>query len=91
MSGSKVKTRNPLAAWKARAVAKLIQLADKYKDDQKVRQVIDSLIAQIQVARSIDLARIMSLAYYASQEIPELRSIIPSEDEIEAIFEEGDE
>jgi thioredoxin-like negative regulator of GroEL len=88
MSKPKPKARSALAAWKARAVARLIELYDKYKDNQKAKQAIDSLIAQIQAARSIDLARIMSLMHSAAQEMPEIRSVIPSEDEVKAIFED---
>jgi sulfite reductase alpha subunit-like flavoprotein len=87
MSKTKAPKKSALAAWKAKAIAKLTELAEKYRDNAKAKQAIDSLIAQISTARSIDLARIMSMAYYASQEIPELREIIPSTSEVEEIFE----
>jgi uncharacterized protein YegP (UPF0339 family) len=71
-----------LAAWKARALSKLILLAEKYKSKAEAKKHLDELVKEVQEARTVDLAHIMRDIYLTMSDVPEVIEILPTEDEI---------
>ena len=79
------------SAWKAQAVVKLLALEQKYKDNPKARSAIDHLVDRLERLRLDSLASFFADLHRASNEVPELLEILPSEEEVEKWFEEEGE
>jgi 4-aminobutyrate aminotransferase-like enzyme len=78
------------SAWKAQAVLRLIAVKAQYRDNPKVVQTIDNLIAKLQHLKLRDLHSFLATVNFASQDAPELLSIVPSEEEVVRWFGEGE-
>ncbi|MCC6051087.1 MAG: hypothetical protein LM580_10290 [Thermofilum sp.] len=78
------------SAWKAWATVKLLALKQKYSNP-KVRGYVDTLVNRLERLRLDSLASFFADLHRASNEVPELLEILPSEEEVISWFEEGGE
>jgi hypothetical protein len=79
-----------LTAWKARALTKLVELTEKYKDNENLRTKLEQLMKRISDAKTRDLPTIIVNMYFTAKDVPELKEIIPTEDELKGILEQAD-
>jgi len=68
--------------WKAWAAMRLTALAAKYKDDPKALETLNMLISKLKTLRSRDLAVFIVQLHYAAATVPEIRDLLPSEEEV---------
>ncbi|MEM2050116.1 MAG: hypothetical protein QXZ11_03220 [Thermoproteota archaeon] len=73
--------------WKTLAMQRLIQLYDSI-EDSKARDDINAVMDRLYYARLRDLSTVLSYIFIASKTVPEIRKIIPNEEEIEAWWRE---
>ena len=76
--------------WKTKTMHALMLLAQKYQDQPKKRATIDYLINKLRYLRSRDLPTFLFSLHYAINDVPELREIIPTTEEIEKMLEEDE-
>jgi hypothetical protein len=79
------------SAWKAWAAVRLLALKLKYRDNERVAQAVDILVNRLERLRLDSLVSFLTDLHRASTDAPEFLSILPSEEEVEAWFQEGDE
>jgi hypothetical protein len=76
--------------WKLFATHKLINLYDKYKDQQKITNDLNWLIIKLKELRARDLANFLIHVHLIRQahDLHELQEIIPSVEELKQMLEE---
>jgi 4-aminobutyrate aminotransferase-like enzyme len=79
------------SGWKAQAMVHLIAVKAQYRDNPKVVQAVDNLVAKLQYLKLRDLHSFLATVNFAAQDAPELLSIVPEEEEVESWFEKGGE
>ena len=72
------------AEWKAVAIAQLMSLRRKYQDRPDALRELENLIARIRYARLESIPAILASVEKFLSAIPELETIVPSTEEIEA-------
>ena len=90
METQKTKIRD-FYAWKAQAMIKLLAIKAAHKDNPKIAQDVDYLVNRLERLRLDSLAAFLADLHRASSDAPEFLTILPSEEEMEAWFQEGDE
>jgi hypothetical protein len=78
------------SGWKAWAAVKLLSLKLKYRDDPKVARDVDYLVDRLERLRLDSLAAFLADLHRASTDAPEFLEIVPSEEEVEKWFQEGE-
>ncbi|MEM2351682.1 MAG: hypothetical protein QXT26_04665 [Thermoproteota archaeon] len=74
--------------WKTLTIQRLIQLYDS-TENPKTKNDIIAIIDRLHYARLRDLSTVLSYIFSASKNVPDLRKIIPSEEEIEAWWKDS--
>jgi predicted molibdopterin-dependent oxidoreductase YjgC len=72
------------AEWKAVAIARLMAIRRKYADKPEILREIQNLVARIRYARLESIPAVLASVEKLLSEIPELETVVPSTDEIEA-------
>jgi pantothenate kinase-related protein Tda10 len=78
-------------AWKAQAMIKLLAIKAAHKDNPKIAQDVDTLIAKLQYLKVKELSSFIAIVHHASDDTDEFLTILPTEEEIEAWFEKESE
>jgi len=76
--------------WKTVAMRKLIELSEIYKNDPKRHDTIEVLINKLRYLRSRDLNSFLYLLHNVAKDIPEVKDILPRQDEVEKMMERGE-
>jgi len=79
------------STWKTQSMVRLIAVKAQYRDNSKVVQAVDNLIAKLQYLKLRDLHSFLAAINFAAQDAPELLSIVPKEEELVSWFEKGGE
>jgi hypothetical protein len=84
-----------LREFKAKYLAKLLnlkkQLLEKYPERaERIEFIVDLLVAKLEHLRTFTLPDYIATLYHAIKEIPELETLIPTEEEINELLERGE-
>ncbi|MEM4827945.1 MAG: hypothetical protein QXK07_07905 [Desulfurococcaceae archaeon] len=84
-----------LREFKALSLVKLMsiakQLREKYPDRrERVDHIVDTLATKLQQLRTFTLTDYLFTLHSVSREFPELAELIPSEETVKSLLEEGE-
>jgi len=77
--------------WKAEAALRLLAIKAAHRDDQEVIRTVDTLITKLHYLKLRDLASFLILVYHAATLTEEFLLLLPSQEEVRAWFERGEE
>lgn len=81
--GGKVK----FSEWKVKTMLEIINLQKKYADNSKAVNDLNTILTKLKYAKVRDLSTVFFYMHLASENIPELLTLIPKPEEVERWFE----
>jgi len=77
--------------WKVEAALRLLEIKVHYRDNRRVQETVDALITKLHYLKLRDLASFLVLLHHASSVAEEFLLLLPSQEEVQAWFERGEE
>lgn len=74
--------------WKAKTMARLVELTKKYEDNPKALSDLNFIITKLHYAKSRDLASVLYYMHVVAREIKEILELIPTPSEVEEMLKE---
>ena len=76
--------------WKAEAVLRLLAIKAAHKDNRRVAEAVDALIAKLHYLKAREIASFLVLLHHAATLSEEFLSVLPTEEEVRRWFTEGE-